>query len=147
MPSPSPTEVLKALLLGEQRNLAGRLLESTLFVSRLGVEASIAVRDMVQSSAEHCGWLAGMILDAGDSPSPPMPDVRSGDLHFQDLGFVLSRLAEDIQRRIDMCSRAAQHLAQAPRAAALVGKIADRHRSALSDLRELCAEGSVQTQA
>jgi hypothetical protein len=143
----TPADVLKALLLGEQASMAGRLLESTLFVPHLGVKASLAVRAVADATVEHCQWLAEAIIETGDSPSPAMPDVRSGDLHFQDVSFILARLADDIQRRFNACAKGAQHLSGAPQAAALVARVMERYSAHLAIIREVRFGNSARVSA
>ncbi|MDO8629360.1 MAG: hypothetical protein Q7R41_02605, partial [Phycisphaerales bacterium] len=87
--------VLNELLAAEQQNLAPRLFESTLFVSRLDVEAYDVVRAMAQACREHCAALTELILEFGGQPAPRTGDVTTADLHFLELHYVLPRLIAD----------------------------------------------------
>lgn len=146
MDEPAVTDLLNELLVEEQANLAARLLESTLFVSRLAVEDLSVVHRIAESSRQHCEWLTQLILDLGDAPWPPQPDMRSADLHFQDLHCVLSRLAHDIEGRLRAFKPAAEQARNQPEAVELITKVQDRHRRNLASLRKAIVETSTQAE-
>ncbi len=129
--------VLNELLAAEQQNLAPRLFESTLFVSRLDVEAYDVVRAMAQACREHCAALTELILDLGGQPAPRTGDVTTADLHFLELRHLLPRLIADQQTLERKYAVAAPRVAAQPRATALVIRVLDRHQRDLQQLRTL----------
>lgn len=131
--------VLNELLAAEQRNLAPRLFESTLFVSRLDVEAYDVVRTMAQACREHCAALTELILDLGGQPAPRTGDVTTADLHFLELHYVLPRLIADQRFLERKYAVAAPGVAAEPDAAALVSRVLDRHRRDLERIQSLNA--------
>jgi hypothetical protein len=131
--------VLNELLAAEQQNLAPRLFESTLFVSRLDVEAYDVVRAMAQACREHCAALTELILDLGGQPAPRIGDVTTADLHFLELHYVLPRLIADQRFLEHKYAIAAPRLAADPGVAALVSRVLDRHRRDLGRIQSLDA--------
>jgi len=134
-----PIAVLNELLIAEQQNLAPRLFESTLFVSRLDVEAYNVVRAMAEACREHCAALTELILDLGGQPAPRTGDVTTADLHFLELHYVLSRLIAEQRFLESKYAIAAPRVSAEPRAAALVSRVLDRHRRDLARIESLDA--------
>jgi hypothetical protein len=139
--------VLNELLAAEQQNLAPRLFESTLFVSRLDVEAYDVVRTMAQTCREHCSALTELILDLGGQPAPRTGDVTTADLHFLELHYVLPRLIADQRLLEHKYSVAAPRVAAEPGAAALVSRVLDRHRRDLVRIQSLNARTTSEPEA
>lgn len=129
--------VLNELLALERRNLAARLLESTVFISRLSVENLNLVRRMAQASAEHGAWLAEAITELDGVPGPRHDDVHTADLHYLDLRHVLPRLTTDHENLIRKYTLAAARIASRPKADTVVSHILKRHQEALSSLNQL----------
>ena len=118
----------------EQRSLCARLVESTLFVSQLAMEELAVVQRMADAAQRHAERLAQAILARGGVPGPRSQDVRSGDLHFQDLRNLLPRLAEDRRLLIKKCTLAQERIDGDVDASALIGRIAENHRLELETL-------------
>lgn len=129
--------VLNELLAAEQQNIAPRLFESTLFVSRLDVEAYDMACAMAQACREHCAALTELILDLGGQPAPRPADTSTADLHFLELHYVLPRLIADQQALERKYAFAAPRVAAEPRAAVLIGRILERHRRDLAQIQSL----------
>jgi len=129
--------VLNELLAAEQQNLALRLFESTMFVSRLDVSAYDIVRGMADAGREHCAALTQLILDLGGDPAPRAGDVTTAELHFLDLHYVLPRLIADQSALAGKYALAAPRLAGQPRTAAVIGGIVDRHNRNLAQVQSL----------
>ena len=106
------------------------------FVSQLAVNQFVAVRRMGDSSRDACARLTRTILDLGAAPLLPRPDVRSADLHYQDLQHVLSRLGENVEARSRRYSLAAERLVGEPQAVALVANILERLKGDAGLIRE-----------
>ena len=134
--------VLNELLALEQCNLAARLLESTVFVSRLSVENLNLVQRMAQTSAEHGAWLAEAIVALDGVPGPRHGDVHTANLHYLDLRHVLPRLATDQESLIQKYRLAAARIASQPKADTVVAKILQRHQEALDSLNQLPRKGA-----
>ena len=129
--------ILNELLTLEQRNLVTRLLESTVFVSRLSVEDLNTVRRMARAGEEHGAWLADAVLQLGGVPGPRGIDPTSADLHYQELHHVLPRIVADREVIIRKYTMAARRLDDEPQAAQLVARILERHRDELTSLQQL----------
>lgn len=143
MTQPATADILNELLTAEQGSIAPRLVESTLFVSRLAVEDLVTVRKIARACRDHCGWLTELILDLGHTPWPRVNDLRSADLHFQELRQVLSRLAADLEALIRKYTLAAARVTDEPRATALITRILDRYRGYLAAIQELSKHNSL----
>lgn len=128
------TNILNELMRHEQRSLCARLLESTPFVSQLAMEELALVQRMAATARRHAEWVAEAILTRGGVPGPRCEDVRSGDLHFQDLRNLLPRLAEDRRLLIKKCTLAQERIRGDVDANALIGRIAENHRRELETL-------------
>jgi len=129
--------ILDELLTLEQRSLAPRLLESTVFVSDLSVAAFSLVQRMAQATSDHTAALTKLILDCGGSPGPRSSSVATADLHFQELQHLLPRLIADERALIRKYAIAIQGLSDEPHALALVTGILQRRQQDLQTLREL----------
>ncbi len=114
-------------------------MESTMFVSRLAVKELTAVRNMVRASDQNAARLAAAILDRGGAPAPRIDDVRSGDLHFQDIRCLLPRLVEEREALVRKYTLAAGRVGDDTDVQALLSKIAEQHRDELSTLGQLCS--------
>lgn len=130
-------DILNELLAEERTATIHRLLESTVFVSQLSIEDAREVQRMAKESREHAEWLTRLILECGGSPRPPRRDMRSADLHFQDLHRLLPRAARDHENLIRKFTRASSHAGSEPRATDLISRILARHRSHLDTLQRL----------
>jgi len=129
--------ILNELLTLEQRSLAPRVLESTVFVSDLSVTAFSLVQRMAQATRDHAAALTKLILDSGGSPGPRSSSLATADLHFQELQHVLPRLIADEQAVIRKYAIAAQRLSDEPHALALVTRILQRHQEDVEKLHQL----------
>lgn len=130
-------EILNELLALEQRNLVTRLMESTVFISRLSVEDLSTVERMARASEENAAWLAEVIRSRGGVPGPRVNDVASADLHYNDLHRLLPRLITDRHSLIRKYTLAVKQLGTEPRTSELVVRIRDRHQDELTALQHL----------
>lgn len=128
------TDILNEVLALEQCSLCARLMESTVFVSTAALEELSIVKRMAQTDAQHTASLVDAILQRGGSPGPRVGDIRSADLHFQDLHYVLPRLVEDRKRLVQKCTLAAQRIAADADASGLIASIAAHHQEELDTL-------------
>jgi len=129
--------VLNELLALEQRRVLMRLEESTAFVSDMDMEMELHVRRMADECRENCARLVTTILSLGGAPAPRMGDVRSADLHFQELHHVLPRLLADQENLIASYRKAAARVSVEGKAAGVVGEILARHQKDLEQLKAL----------
>jgi hypothetical protein len=136
MPESSVTDILNSLLIEEERSLIARLGESTLFVSGSFAARIAVLREIARTQREHCAALTGLILELGDAPWPRQQDVRTADLHFQDIPHVWPRLLEDIQHLIDVHRVASGSVQGEPRAFALIAEHLQRHERNLEIARQ-----------
>ena len=130
-------DILNELLAFEQRNMVPRVLESTVFISRLSVEALNVVQEMARASAENGAWLADAIRELGGAVGPRMTDTASADLHYQELRHVLPRLVADREALLHRYELAAHRVGAEPRAVEAVQRILRRHQEELARLQQI----------
>lgn len=130
-------DILNELLALEEECLPDRLVESTLFISRLAVEDAQTVQDMVAVSREHAAGLSELIDQLDGTPGPRIVFADSADLHYQELHFVLPRLLREHEALIRKYESAARQLPPDTSAFALVDRILRRHKDSLEKLRKL----------
>lgn len=134
MDSQTIVAILNELLAVEQSSVLARLNESTVFVSRLSAEASAKVKKMAAAQREHCAWLGESILTHGGTPGPRVQDMTSGDLHFQELHYVMPRLIADREAIIAKYKLAVDRLSAEPAVVGLISRILARHQDELTSL-------------
>lgn len=129
--------LLNDLLAAEQRAMARRLFESTVFVSQLSVTEAQVARRIAHQIQRNCERLTTMILEYNGVPNPRLADQSMAHLHYQDLHYVFPLMIADHQALVRKYELASQQIAQEPRAADLVVRILELHRSELDELREI----------
>jgi len=123
-------EILNELLALEERHIARRLLESTMFVAESEVEEMELVRRLASSASGHAMALVRLILSLGGEPLPPAPDATSADLHFLTVRHAWSRLQGGIEDTIRRYSQASCRITADPRTSALIARhLADYQES------------------
>jgi hypothetical protein len=130
-------DILNELLAFEQRSLAVRLLESTVFVSQLCLDDLKIVRQMAQAGERHAARLVEAILARGGAAGPRMADAQSADLHFQELRRLRPRLIAEHQTLIRKYELATARVGAEAEMADLVSRILERHREELASLHQL----------
>ena len=137
MSDANTADILKALLREEQKSLAPRLNEATLFISPEAVEEQFLVQRMAAACRENCEKLNDAIFDLQDVPWPPTVDVSTADLHYQEMHHVLPRLVADQESLVRAYESAGGRIRGNPRASALVTSILEQHRADLEALHAL----------
>ena len=140
MTSPPLTDILNELLIEEGRALAPRLMESTLFVSRLSMEDHSMVQVIAKRQREHCALLSDLIVQLGGNPWPRQCDARTADLHFQELHWAMPKLESDLAERVSRYDRALEQAKGEPRVAQLLTRIRDRHKHDLAQVTDRLTE-------
>lgn len=135
-------DFLNELLAREQAGLAPRLMQSTVFVSGLSVNAFQVVTQLAHAADGHAAGLAGMILELGGTPGPRRVTARLAEPHFQEVSSTLPLLVADQEGLISAYQRAGEQLAAEPRAVELTGRILERHRGELACLASHITKGS-----
>ena len=130
----STVGILDELLSIEQSSLAVRLMDATVFVSGVSVDASNLLQRLAVGANENVARLSSLIVDLGGTPGPRRVHVGLGEPHFLDVQSMFPQLAADQEAMIRSYERAAEHLAAEPSAAALAGGILERHREELAAL-------------
>lgn len=128
MATPSIIGVLRELLAAEQKSIAPRLMESTVFVSQLSVHEFEALRRAAKSTRENERQLTELIVSFGGSPGPRAADVMTADLHFLEVHFVVPKLLADRETLVRKYTVGAAQLAREPKALAVVVAILERHK-------------------
>lgn len=137
MQTSSVVAILNELLALEQRNLAIRLMESTLFVSHVSVESLRAIQRMAKACVQHGSRLAAAIERLGGALGPRIGDADSGDLHFQELHRLLPRLASDRASLVRKYALASERVGGDAVAGEAIAGILDCHRKELVLLGQL----------
>jgi hypothetical protein len=137
MPNDSITAALNDLLAAEYRNIAPRLCESTVFVSQVSGDAFEIVRGMARASQDHCEALTALIRELGGEPVPRSLDVTTADLHYADLSQILPRITAAQLALVAIYRLASARVGVEPRAAKVVSRITERHKSDLKMLKAL----------
>ena len=128
-------DILNELLAIEQRSLAPRLVESTLFVDRASTADLANMQGMARACEEHGAWLAEVIIDLGGIPAFRDADLNTTDMHYLDLRHNLPRFISDREALIEKYLRATEWIDNEPRAADLIQRILQRHRQELAALQ------------
>lgn len=145
MPSDAVIAVLNELLVAERRNLAPRLCESILFVSRQTATARELVEGMARLSRDHCESLAALIRELGAEPGLRGPDMATADLHFQALCHALPRLLSAHKALLGTYRIASLKVSEEPRAADVLARIMERHTSDLQALEKVTADAATDS--
>ena len=128
-------EVLDELLALERRNLAARVLESGIFLSRSSAGDLATVHAMADASDHNAHRLSATIESLGGVPGLRRGDLATADLHFQSLHHAISRLQADSEAMIEQYARAIDLVDSEPEAGRLVGELIEGHRDRLSAAR------------
>lgn len=129
-------EILNELLAAEKRSVLPRLAEAAPHVSREEAAVAESIRRMVREEAAHTEWLVQAILALGGSPAPAAADLRTSNLHYLELGYLLSHAVRGKDRLVLAYDSAVGRI-EDDDVRALVARIADRHRAHLEELRAL----------
>ena len=128
-------DVLDELLALERRNLAARVLESVIFLSRSSAGDLTTVHAMADAGDHNAHRLSATIESLGGVPGLSRGDLATADLHFQSLDHAISRLQTDSEAMIEQYERAIDLVGSEPEAARLVGELIEGHRDRLSAAR------------
>ncbi len=137
MAQPTVVDILRELLVVEQRSLPARLIESTVFVSELAVDDLNAITAMARAGQEHGAQLAELILSLGGVPGLRGTDMSSADLHYQAVEYVLPRLAQDRESLVRLYGQAVERVTDEPGAAELLRGILSCHQEELRRIQQL----------
>ena len=140
-------EVLNELLRLEQASLPGRLMQSTMFVSRLTVADAKVVEDMARAGEAHAAQLAEAVIQLDGVSGPRITDTRWANLHYQDVRNLLPDLVTDRETLVQKYARALNHVGDEPDVAQLLTNIHARHEGELATLRQRLGQGGGQNVA
>ncbi len=144
-------DMLNELVALELTSAPIRLLESTVFVSRLSVSDEQTITQMADQSHENAAWLTQLVLELGGVPGLRMGDVHSGDLHFLDLRFTIPHLVEHeaslIHKYKVAISRATSDSTSDSKASELLSRIVTRHQNHLDHFKAIDNTSSQAAQA
>jgi hypothetical protein len=129
--------ILNELLAAEQRAIAPRLFESTVFVSRPSVAEYPVVLRIAKQARRNCEWLTQKVVEHRGVPAPRSPVANMANWHFQELHHVLPMVVADQEALVRTYKAAAQRLASEPNAVESVDRILDIHLRELDALRQL----------
>jgi len=130
-------DTLNDLLSYESTSLLPRLAESTIFVSWASAGDAECVSTIIVEEIEHQAWLVEAISDLGGDPASPSPDIRSAEVHFLDLGYILPRVLADRKRLLSAYESAAARIGANAHAADIIAKITQRHRRHLETITNM----------
>jgi hypothetical protein len=129
--------VLRELLRLEQCNVAVRLVESTVFISRASTQLQRAITAFASASVKYCESLTELIRELGGEPGPRGGNLSSADFHFMELSIALPRLLSGHESLVRYYRSGAAKLSDLPDISAVVSHIADEHQQELATIREL----------
>jgi rubrerythrin len=138
-------EILNELLHHGSRSLLSRLNESTVFVTWASAGEHRDVSAMIDEEMEHRAWLAEAIFDLGGEPFPVSPDIRTSNVHYLELSYLLPKVLEDRKRSLAIYESAAEQVASNERAAAVIAEIISRKRRHVERLSEVVKKERAQT--
>jgi len=131
----NPTvDILNTLLIAEQASAVERMLESTVFVSWASADEYPIVQRISRESKEHCAWLVELIESYHGYVRPRVGDVRSADMHFQELDYLLPRVVDHERATLKEYEAAAAKLSSEPAAMTVLNRIIARRRTQLEML-------------
>ncbi len=143
--TPNPTvDILNMLLAAEQSSAIERLRESTVFVSWASADEYPIVKRIARETNEHCAWLVDLIDRNHGYVRPRAGDLRTADMHFQELDYLLPRVIEHERSTLKKYEAAAAKLANQPEAAAVINRIAARRRDQLATLESFLKKRAAQ---
>lgn len=137
MSDESVAAALNALLAAEQRAIAPRLFESTVFVSNASVAVAQLARRLASVSRSNQQALADQVMALGGAPVLRRGDARSADLHYQELRAIVPRLIADYEHLVEQYRAAGPLVSSDPASSALVARllaVLDQELQALKDL-------------
>ncbi|MFQ5462728.1 MAG: hypothetical protein ACE5E5_08890 [Phycisphaerae bacterium] len=126
--------LLDELLALEQRQLAVRLRESAVFVSRKSIDQQRVVQRLCEQADRNAELLVRTMTRLGGSPGPRVGDLATASLHFLELSSVRPALIDDLAALVKAYRIAAERVAVDPRAADVVGRILQGHQTDLDAL-------------
>jgi len=130
--------LLDELLVLEQRQLAVRLSESAVFISRKSLDQQGVIQRLCEQADRNAELLVHTMGILGGSPGPRVGDLSTASLHFQELSCVLPALIDDLAQLAKAYRVAAERASIHPRAAAVVGRILQGHQAELDALSAPC---------
>lgn len=134
--SPALVRTLDQLCHAERRSILPRLRESTVFVSWPSADQADAVDEMILQEREHVLWLIDLINALGESPTPCSLDMRTTNINYLELNYLMPRVIQSKQSIVKVYEGSAPQVSEDPKAAALVGRILERHRAHLATLEQ-----------
>jgi hypothetical protein len=135
-------EILNTLFAAERRSLVPRLAEMSNFVSWASADDLGVVKRMIAEESEQQQWLVEQIARCGGGVYPTAADVTTANLHYLDLQTVMPRVIASTESLVGLYDNPSQRASRrsdalTPEAAALIGRIAQRHQAHLQQLRTL----------
>lgn len=131
--------ILNELLAMEQGQFALRLVESTPFISRAGVEQARLLRELEDKARRHAGMLSDAVIRLEGSPGMRFRDINSAHVHFQQIQVIWPELVDDVRRLVQAYRVGAEKLAGCPQAARVTGDILADHEHSLQQLESSLA--------
>lgn len=140
--NPAVIAVLNALIRAERAGIGPRLVEAGVFVEDRSEKVYALVDLLAQAAAEHAADLSRLVLERGRTPPAHAVDLRLADVHFQEVGHLLPRIAAEEEELLRKYDRALGLLKDDPEAADVVTRLRDRHRALLAEARKLASPGT-----
>lgn len=136
--NPSPAvDVLDELLAAESRSLIRHLDSSTVFVSWASADDAAAVQAMVVEDRQHADLLTRTIQELNGDPSPLGYDAAAAGVHYLELHTLLPQVVAGEEALAARFEDAVARVADEPRAAEVVARLLECHRSRADRLRAL----------
>lgn len=131
--------ILNELLGREQRSIAPRLFESTIFLTEASLPGFDWARRAARDQADNVAALSELIVELSGEPAPKQGNLATADLHFQELPALVPRLLHDLDGLVKVFRVALGRLAGEPKAATLVSRILAVHEAECASLQSIGA--------
>ncbi|MEE8169244.1 MAG: ferritin-like domain-containing protein [Phycisphaerae bacterium] len=138
------TETLSRLYQAEFRCPTARLDQAMPYIGWRDTVDEFALRDIAGEDREHLAWLTDLLFEFGGAAPPASFAMDSADTHYVRLDTLLPRLIKAEQELIGAYREAAARLSDAPDAARMVARIAERHGRHLARFQELESRATSQ---
>lgn len=132
-------DVLSDLLAAVETSPHEYVFEATPFLSPLGAEEALQVRDMDRQEHNFAADLANVLLELGGTPRLRPPDRETADLYYLDFRFLLREVLASKRKLLAQCEAALDALREEPAARDVVSRLAAAEREHVATVERFAA--------
>lgn len=137
MPEQQAIHALRNLYRAEFRCPTGRFEQASPFVTWADTQDEFALRDVAREDREHLAWLVDLLIQHAGGPPPVSLATNAAAAHYNRLEALLPQMIRDEQELIAAYQSASPALTDLPDAAAVAGRILQRHARHLETIQRL----------